>query len=478
MSLAEQIAALQSVLDDLSHRVKHARALLAELKATIGSPDPIQPVPGPDPTPDPTPIDPLPVEPPPVVAPPGTAVVGGPFPAPLRVIEIPDADALRRALANDGPMGSLQAGDRLKCAAFTTGDPVVLASNAGTLANPIVIEGVPGTRFVGRVELKGKWGALLRVAGGGDGFAIKVAGQGARVSRCTLTNTRNDVIEFLDLSYPQASVDYCLFQDFTGPALSGSARQPDKCRGVRVIGNRFVRHRVLGSAEHVICFLLNSFVDHDLLIEGNRFENCMGGAVNQREMACAKTRGTTFRDNTVLACNNGYLSLRSTQDCLVERNWLQDGSSIMVHGRGHVIRHNRSDDVVVQINAGNVYFGTETNLGDPRCREASEWRSGCKWGLTPSIVKGGVCKGAHGAAEDCRVIGNQGRILVGRYFNERGMPVKGIVLSGNSKPFEALQGPGCHVGTAETMAADAAAISARMLSVAEVGPTAPWRNTE
>ena len=122
----------------------------------------------------------------------------------------------------------------------------------------------------------------------------------------------------------------------------------------------------------------------------------------------------------------------------MERNWLQDGSSIMVHGRGHVIRHNRSDDVVVQINAGNVYFGTETNLGDPRCREASEWRSGCKWGLTPSIVKGGVCKGAHGAAEDCRVIGNQGRILVGRVLQRAGQAGEG---DRPQRQLEAVRGP-------------------------------------
>ena len=71
-----------------------------------------------------------------------------------------------------------------------------------------------------------------------------MAARGVRMSRCTIEGATGDIVAIEDGMCPDASVDLCAFKDFSGPAIAGIARQADKSRGLRIVGNRFAGHSV------------------------------------------------------------------------------------------------------------------------------------------------------------------------------------------------------------------------------------------
>ena len=159
----------------------------------------------------------------------------------------------------------------------------------------------------------------------------------------------------------------------------------------------------------------------------------MNGASTERELLCIKTMGVTIEANTLIDCDRGFISLRETQNCVVERNWLESGSMINVHGRGHIIRGNVSDDIVAMVNVEMLTSGIASARTRASCHRP-----------------------------------------VGTHTAEKGKPARNNTFRGNSHRIELIEGPNGHAGSTETGVGSTLQARASKLSLDDVGPNAPW----
>ena len=100
---------------------------------------------------------------------------------------------------------------------------------------------------------------------------------------------------------------------------------------MRIDHNYFNGHSVTSGNESVLLVLTDAFRDAFLAYEGNLFVGCLkdpSNLIDEKEMISVKTGSARVRNNTVLDCDAGFVSLRETNRSIVEGNWLENGSFI------------------------------------------------------------------------------------------------------------------------------------------------------
>ena len=102
-------------------------------------------------------------------------------------------------------------------------------------------------------------------------------------------------------------------------------------------------------------------------------------------MISVKTGSARVRNNTVLDCDAGFISLRETNRSIVEGNWFENGSFIKMHGDDHIIRNNRSTGKLCEVRSGDEDMDAPI---PPQCTDFG------KAGRTP-IIYTDRCKTAH-----------------------------------------------------------------------------------
>jgi hypothetical protein len=178
----------------------------------------------------------------------------------------------------------------------------------------------------------------------------------------------------------------------------------------------------------------------------------------QNELISIKTAAPRVRNNTVVNCNGGFVSLRETNRAIVEDKWLENGSYIKLHGDDHAIRNNRSTGKVCEVRSGNAYA---TDPLPPQCTDYQ------KAGRTTVIYEGN-CKPAHCAARNTLLEHNIGIIQVGPDADVR--KAQNTTLVNNDRA--ATRVTGGWTGMTETGIGDHANTAVK-LTPADVGPAAP-----
>ncbi len=399
---------------------------------------------------------------------PGNSGIG----TPLRTVNVNSADTLRTALTN------AQAGDHIVCARGVTYGGTFTLNRAGTQANPIFItEATSGSgraTFTGSIDLVGSWTGIHRLLLSGnpslDGKAF-IRGANVRVTRCTFQNCvvgTKGVVWFNGGTVTGMRIDRNAFFDCEGAIWRGNLTSPTAQGNLTFELNHVDGHSLSGDNEAFITLLLDAFRAYNHIIQDNLFERCVqgAGALGQAEGISIKAGNTIFRRNTITNSGNGYISLRSTKDCLIEGNWLEDGAWLMVLGDDHVIANNRvNDGALIRVEMGNCTFDTAT---------PSSCTSFAQNGKGPVVrTTGGECKGGHPAARRAILRDNIAALRIGNQINTnpaRSTQVSGTTVLRNSGTVTLVSGN--QTGTTVT-AGTPTGVPAIKLTTAMVGPDAP-----
>ena len=347
---------------------------------------------------------------------------GSELPSALRTITVTSAAQLTAALAGNfaglttvpaGSTGPLRAGDHIACAPATYAGTFTMSAS-GTQASPIFIKRATSTgtvTFTGKINLQGAWCGVHRLRFTGNGTKVDLSGRGGRVTRCLFDG--NDVgsggiVYFTGGSHPDLRIDHNEFRNIVGAAVRSELTDADAHRNMRIEQNYFNGHSRGGDNEAVIMVLTDAYGDANLFIERNLFSNCLNNFLNEKELISVKTSGTIVTGNTLLNCNAGFISFRVSSRSIAERNWLENGSFIKVHGDDHVLRGNRSTGKLAELHAGNCTMDTAT----PAVCSSFGLN-----GRAPVVNKGTTanpdCRGGHPAVRNCLLEHNIGSVVVG-----------------------------------------------------------------
>ena len=403
-----------------------------------------------------------------------TAAAPTEMPEALRTITVTSASQLSAALAGNfaglatlpaGSSGPLRPGDHIACAAGTYAGTFAMTI-AGTRANPILIRRAAGAStvtFTGQVAMRGAWCGVHGLCFTGNARKVDISAIGGRVSCCLFDGVANDGMIYLTGSgHPEVRIDRNEFRNITGSAVRSEINNGLDHQNMRIDHNYFNGHQPSGGNETVIQILTDAFRDAFVSYDHNLFSNCMrNNTTGQNELISIKTAAPRVRNNTVVNCNGGFVSMRETNRGIVEGNWFENGSYINLHGDDHVIRNNRSTGKVAEINAGNAYA---TDALPAQCTSFG------KAGRT-TIVFEGDCRPAHCACRNAVAENNIGSIVIGDSAGagsqERAL---NTTLTNNDRAATRVSGGwtnitetgiGNHVNTAVK------------LTVADVGPDAP-----
>ena len=347
-----------------------------------------------------------------------TVTAASELPPVLRTIMVANSTQLTAALAGNfsglatvpaGTTGPLRPGDHIACAPGTYAGTFTM-SVSGTQTNPIFIKRASDTgtvTFSGRINLRGAWCGLHRLRFTGDALKVDISGRGGRVTRCLFDTIGYDGIVYLTgSSHPDIRIDHNEFRDIVGSAVRSEIDSSLDHQNMRIDHNYFNGHTVTSSNESVLLVLTDAFRDAFLVYEGNLFVGCLkdpSNLIDEKEMISVKTGSARVRNNTVLDCDAGFISLRETNRSIVEGNWLENGSFIKMHGDDHTIRNNRSTGKLCEVRSGDEDMDAPI---PPQCTDFG------KAGRTP-IIYTDRCKTAHACARNALLEHNIGSIIVG-----------------------------------------------------------------
>ena len=347
-----------------------------------------------------------------------TVTAASELPPVLRTIMVANSTQLTAALAGNfsglatvpaGTTGPLRPGDHIACAPGTYAGTFTM-SVSGTQTNPIFIKRASDTgtvTFSGRINLRGAWCGLHRLRFTGDALKVDISGRGGRVTRCLFDTIGYDGIVYLTgSSHPDVRIDHNEFRDIVGSAVRSEIDSSLDHQNMRIDHNYFNGHSVTSSNESVLLVLTDAFRDAFLVYEGNLFVGCLkdpSNLIDEKEMISVKTGSARVRNNTVLDCDAGFISLRETNRSIVEGNWFENGSFIRMHGDDHTVRNNRSTGKLCEVRSGDEDMDAPI---PPQCTDFG------KAGRTP-IIYTDRCKTAHACARNALLEHNIGSIIVG-----------------------------------------------------------------
>ena len=405
--------------------------------------------------------------------------VASELPPALRTITVSSAAQLTAALAGDfsglptvpaGSSGPLRSGDHIACAPGTYAGTFTM-SVGGTQTSSIFIKRSSSAgvvTFTGKFNLRGAWCGLHRLRFIGNGTKVDISARGGRVTRCLFDG--NDVggggiVYFTGGSHPDLRIDHNEFRSIVGAAIRSEITDAAAHQNMRIERNYFNGHSRGGDNEAVIMVLTDAYADADMIIERNLFSSCLNNFLDEKEAISVKTSGVTLVGNTFINCNGGFISFRVSSRSVAERNWLENGSFIKIHGDDHILRGNRSNGKLAELHAGNC------TMDSPVPAVCSSFSLA---GRAPVVNKGTTadpnCVGGHPAVRNCLLEHNIGSIEVGRQAGtDRSFAVTNTILRNNDRAANRIAGGWS--GITETAIGQQVNSAVRLTAV-DVGPDA------
>jgi hypothetical protein len=334
----------------------------------------------------------------------------------------------------------------------------------GTAQEPIVLKPASGAivTFNDTVYITGSYGVIAGFSFSNRG-KILMNGHHNRITRNYFFDQNvgsGGVIETSGDGIHHNRIDHNHFHRITGAAFRSDGWSNDGAtdnQGTRFDHNYIQGHTVGGNNESVALMLGDAYSDAQLLYDHNLFDDVLNNyeSIGQSEIVSIKTSGTTFRGNTIINSPGAYVTLRQSNNSIVENNYLDGGRGIRVMGDNHVIRGNTLlGGASIDIAAGDGTMDTR--------------RTGCEKSDTSPVLEN--CTPVHAAARNTLVHDNVAPIVVGEAYKNDTVKVTNTTLRNNSRL--ATLKSGFHEGTVET-GVGGHNTTARRLSLADVGRSAP-----